>query len=43
MRLGRRSEPHLEHFAGTRVVANPGGYPDEFAPPLFRPELVIEV
>lgn len=28
---------------GTRIVANPGGYPDEFESPCFVPELVIEV
>lgn len=28
---------------GTRVVANPGGYPGEFDPPLFVPDLVIEI
>ena len=28
---------------GTRVVANPGGYPDEFMPPLFRSDRVIEI
>jgi predicted phosphodiesterase len=26
---------------GTRVVANPGGYPDEFDPPLFKPDLIV--
>ncbi|MDN3556767.1 metallophosphoesterase [Halomonas maura] len=29
--------------AGTRVIANPGGYPGELASPPFRPDLVIEV
>jgi hypothetical protein len=28
---------------GTRVIANPGGYTAEFDPPLFSPDLVIEV
>ncbi|MEA2117936.1 metallophosphoesterase [Halovibrio sp. HP20-50] len=28
---------------GTRVIANPGGYPYEFTPKLFKPECVIEV
>lgn len=28
---------------GTRVIANPGGYPDEFEPALFRPELLVEL
>lgn len=28
---------------GTRVIANPGGYPDEFNPPRFRPDWVVEV
>ncbi|QEM81447.1 metallophosphoesterase [Halomonas binhaiensis] len=29
--------------AGTRVLANPGGYPDEFDPPMFIPDMVVEV
>lgn len=28
---------------GTRIIANPGGYPDEFEPPLFNPCSVVEV
>lgn len=28
---------------GTRIVANPGGYPNEFEDPSFVPDLVIEV
>lgn len=28
---------------GTRIVANPGGYPDEFSPPLFQDDLVIDL
>lgn len=28
---------------GTRIVANPGGYPNEFETPCFVPDLVIEV
>lgn len=28
---------------GTRIIANPGGYPDEFEPPLFNPCSVIEI
>lgn len=28
---------------GTRVIANPGGYPYEFSPSLFRDDLIIEV
>ncbi len=28
---------------GTRVVANPGGYPGEFSPPRFRADWVVEV
>lgn len=27
----------------TRVIANPGGYPDEFSPPRFNPGLVMEL
>ena len=40
---GHVHEPVSLVMAGTRVIANPGGYPDEFDPPLFQPELVIEV
>ncbi|MBB3191030.1 metallophosphoesterase family protein [Halomonas cerina] len=40
---GHVHEPVTREVNGTRVIANPGGYPDEFDPPLFRPELVIEV
>ncbi|AJY51844.1 metallophosphoesterase [Halomonas sp. KO116] len=28
---------------GTRVIANPGGYPYEFTPELFKPDWVIDV
>lgn len=28
---------------GTRIIANPGGYPYEFSPPLFCKDLVVEV
>lgn len=28
---------------GTRIIANPGGYPDEFSPALFKPDWLIEV
>ncbi|WP_249979140.1 metallophosphoesterase [Vreelandella olivaria] len=28
---------------GTRIIANPGGYPNEFSPPLFCADLVVEV
>ncbi|PKG47358.1 MULTISPECIES: metallophosphoesterase [Halomonadaceae] len=28
---------------GTRVIANPGGYPYEFTPELFKPDFVIDV
>lgn len=28
---------------GTRVIANPGGYPDEFSPELFKRDCVIDV
>lgn len=40
---GHVHEPVARVVHGTRVIANPGGYPDEFDPPLFRPDLVIEV
>ena len=40
---GHVHEPVDMAFAGTRVIANPGGYPGEFDPPLFVPDLVIEV
>ncbi|WP_372613242.1 metallophosphoesterase family protein [Halomonas sp.] len=40
---GHVHEPVDLAVAGTRVIANPGGYPDEFDPPLFSPDLVIEV
>lgn len=28
---------------GTRIIANPGGYPYEFQPPLFKPDCVITI
>lgn len=28
---------------GTRVIANPGGYPYEFTPALFKPDFVLDV
>lgn len=40
---GHVHEPVDLESEGTRVVANPGGYPDEFDPPLFTPDLIIEV
>lgn len=40
---GHVHEPVDLEVAGTRVVANPGGYPSEFEPPLFAPDLVIEI
>ena len=40
---GHVHEPVDCNVDGTRVLANPGGYPDEFEPPLFIPDLVIEV
>lgn len=36
-------EPVNLNVNGTRVIANPGGYPGEFVPPLYSPDLVIEV
>lgn len=40
---GHVHEPVDLEVAGTRVLANPGGYPEEFDPPLFLADLVIEV
>ncbi|MFD2192039.1 metallophosphoesterase [Pistricoccus aurantiacus] len=40
---GHVHEPVNLEIAGTRVIANPGGYPDEFDPPLFQPRLVIDI
>ncbi|MDW7745878.1 metallophosphoesterase [Halomonas sp.] len=40
---GHVHEPVDLASGGTRVIANPGGYPDEFVPPLFAPDLIIEV
>ncbi|MCG6658959.1 metallo-dependent phosphatase [Halomonas campisalis] len=40
---GHVHEPVDLDVGGTRVIANPGGYPDEFDPPLFTPDLVIEL
>ncbi len=27
----------------TRIIANPGGYPDEFTPKLFKPDWVVDI
>jgi predicted phosphodiesterase len=40
---GHVHEPVDRMFGGTRVLANPGGYPGEFEPPLFVNDLVIEI
>ena len=40
---GHVHEPVDLEAGGTRVVANPGGYPDEFDPPLFAPDLILEI
>lgn len=40
---GHVHEPVDLEAEGTRVVANPGGYPDEFDPPLFIPDLIVEL
>ena len=40
---GHVHEPVDLEVEGTRVVANPGGYPGEFDPPLFTADLIIEV
>ena len=40
---GHVHEPVDVIYQGTRVLANPGGYPGEFEPSRFKPDLVIEV
>lgn len=40
---GHVHEPVDEVVDGTRVVANPGGYPDEFIPPKFLSDLLIQL
>lgn len=40
---GHVHEPVDRYYKGTRVVANPGGYPDEFVPPLFKPDWLVEL
>ncbi|WP_271910188.1 metallophosphoesterase [Vreelandella alkaliphila] len=40
---GHVHEPVDTSYNGTRVIANPGGYPYEFTPALFEPSLVVEV
>ncbi|RUR33327.1 metallo-dependent phosphatase [Vreelandella andesensis] len=40
---GHVHEPVDSLCNGTRVIANPGGYPYEFTPALFKPNLVVEV
>ncbi|MCE8019974.1 metallo-dependent phosphatase [Halomonas sp. MCCC 1A11036] len=40
---GHVHEPVDSEVNGTRVLANPGGYPGEFEPPLFVPDLIVEV
>lgn len=40
---GHVHEPVNMNYTGTRIIANPGGYPGEFEPPLFVPDLIIEV
>jgi Icc-related predicted phosphoesterase len=40
---GHVHEPVDLNVAGTRIIANPGGYPDEFEPPLFAPDLVVDL
>lgn len=40
---GHVHEPVDLRVKGTRVVANPGGYPNEFEPARFAPECVVEV
>ncbi|CAH1041814.1 metallophosphoesterase [Halomonas sp. TD01] len=40
---GHVHEPVDTLCNGTRIIANPGGYPYEFSPALFEPSLVVEV
>ncbi|WP_346797168.1 metallophosphoesterase family protein [Halomonas sp. Bachu 37] len=40
---GHVHEPVDMERSGTRILANPGGYPEEFEPALFEPCLVVEV
>lgn len=40
---GHVHEPVDIEVAGTRVLANPGGYPGEFEPALFTPDRIVEV
>ncbi|WP_018917894.1 metallophosphoesterase [Vreelandella zhanjiangensis] len=40
---GHVHEPVDLIYAGTHVIANPGGYPDEFNSPLFKPDLIINI
>ncbi|MCE8026574.1 MULTISPECIES: metallophosphoesterase [Halomonadaceae] len=40
---GHVHEPVDRVLGGTRILANPGGYPDEFEPPLFVNDLVVEI
>ena len=40
---GHVHEPVDTRHSGTRVIANPGGYPEEFSPPLFQPDWVVTV
>ncbi|QFU02070.1 cyclic 3',5'-adenosine monophosphate phosphodiesterase [Halomonas sp. THAF5a] len=40
---GHVHEPVDLRVKGTRVMANPGGYPNEFNPPRFAPACVVEV
>jgi len=40
---GHVHEPVDLVCAGTRILANPGGYPDEFEPPVFAADKVIEI
>lgn len=40
---GHVHEPVDLIYSGTRVVANPGGYPGEFEPPVFVDDKVIEI
>ncbi|MBV1788229.1 metallophosphoesterase family protein [Marinobacterium sp. D7] len=40
---GHVHEPVDLECRGTRIIANPGGYPNEFDPPCFVPDLVVDL
>lgn len=40
---GHVHEPVDLIYSGTRIVANPGGYPGAFDPPMFVADKVVEI